>query len=106
MIAAPESIPVFTASMPRSVATASICAPITSTGSSWMAVTPSVFWAVTAVSALAPYTSNAADRLEVGLYARAAAGVRARDGQRDGSTRFVHTGHSSWSHAISQKRYS
>ena len=46
------------------------------------------------------------ERLEVGLYARAASGVGACDGQRDGGASFVHTGHSSRFHAISQKRYS
>ena len=45
-------MPIFTASTPMSLMTASICARITSAGIGWMASTPSVFWAVTAVTAV------------------------------------------------------
>ena len=49
-----ESIPVLTASTPMSLNTASICAAIKSKGTSWMEVTATVFWAVSAVSTLIP----------------------------------------------------
>ena len=59
-IAVLKSIPVFTASDPMSESTASICATTISTGTPWIAVTPSVFWAVIAVTTEAPYTPKAA----------------------------------------------
>ena len=48
------NIPVFTASAPISVSTASIWARMTSVGTSWMADTPVVFWAVMAVMVEVP----------------------------------------------------
>jgi hypothetical protein len=55
-----------------------------SSGSSSMAVTVTVFWAVIAVMAHVPWTPQRSERLQVGLDAGAAAGVRAGDRQRDG----------------------
>ena len=54
MIALLESIPVFTASAPMSVTTASICDSITLVGTSCTVVTASVFWAVMAVRTEVP----------------------------------------------------
>ena len=54
MIGALDSMPVLAASTPMSSTTASICAAMTSVGISCTARTPTVFWAVIAVSALAP----------------------------------------------------
>jgi hypothetical protein len=54
MMAAEESIPVLAASGSMSSSTASICAATTSGGISWIARTPTVFWAVTAVITEAP----------------------------------------------------
>ena len=45
-------MPIFTASAPRSPSTESICASTISVGMGWTACTPSVFWAVTAVTAV------------------------------------------------------
>ena len=59
MISEFEIMPVFTASAPMSVTTASIWAATISGGISWTAVTPSVFWAVIAVSADIPNTPSA-----------------------------------------------
>ena len=73
------SMPIFTASTPMSSATARTCSTITSGGSGWTAVTPTVFCAVIAVMAVIPCTPTAGERLQVGLDARAAAGVRAGD---------------------------
>src|SRR5713226_1755768 len=60
MISALASIPVFAACTPMSSTTASIWARITRTGTSWMSVTATVFWAVMAVIADVPCTPNAA----------------------------------------------
>ncbi len=54
MVAGRDSMPIFTASTLRSASTASICWLTKSGGTSWMAVTPRVFWAVSAVTTLAP----------------------------------------------------
>jgi hypothetical protein len=48
------SMPILTACAPMSPSTASICAARNSGGAAWMAVTPRVFWAVSAVMALMP----------------------------------------------------
>ena len=45
-------IPILTASTPKSPTTASICASTTSAGMAWIALTPSLFCAVTAVTAV------------------------------------------------------
>jgi hypothetical protein len=45
-------IPILIASTPMSLSTASICAMTVSVGTTWTAVTPSVFWAVIAVTAV------------------------------------------------------
>ncbi len=58
--AAEASMPVLTASMWMSSATASICATTMSAGISNTRVTRSVFWAVRAAMALVPYTPSAA----------------------------------------------
>ena len=50
------NIPVLRASGRRSSTTAWICASTTSRGMAWTAVTPWVFWAVTAVMTLVPKT--------------------------------------------------
>ncbi len=47
-------MPIFTASTARSENTASICAVTKSGGTSWIAVTPTVFCAVSAVITEAP----------------------------------------------------
>ena len=52
--AALPSMPIFTAPTSRSANTASICAAMKSAGTSWMAVTPLVFCAVSAVITEAP----------------------------------------------------
>src|SRR4029450_1358671 len=57
---AENSIPVFTASTPMSPKTASSCARTNSGGTSWTAVTPTVFCAVSATTALIPWHSAAA----------------------------------------------
>ena len=49
-----DNIPIFTAATSRSANTASICAATNADGTSWMALTPCVFCAVSAVMALAP----------------------------------------------------
>jgi hypothetical protein len=54
IVAGRDSMPIFTASTSRSEKTASICAVTKSGGTSWIAVTPSVFWAVSAVITEAP----------------------------------------------------
>ena len=54
MTAAFDSMPIFTAPTSRSENTASICAAMNSGGTSWMAVTPLVFCAVSAVITDAP----------------------------------------------------
>ena len=59
MIADVASMPVFAASSPMSVATASICAATVSGGSVCTPVTPSVFCTVTAVTARHPCTPQA-----------------------------------------------
>ncbi len=51
--ASPPSMPVLTARIERSENTASICAVMTGAGTRWVAVTPSVFCAVMAVTAVA-----------------------------------------------------
>ncbi len=53
-MAAVASMPVFTASQPRSVTTASICATTNAGGATWTPVTATVFWAVSAVMAEVP----------------------------------------------------
>ena len=53
------SMPVFKALGRKSVTTASICALTIAVGIESMDLTPTVFWAVTAVTALVPYTSKA-----------------------------------------------
>ena len=55
-MAAVASMPTLTASAPMSPATASICAVTRSVSIARHIVTPSVFWAVTAVMAQVPYT--------------------------------------------------
>ena len=60
MISAVASIPVFTASRPMSVATASICAATVSGGSTCTPVTATEFCTVTAVTATQPCTPHAA----------------------------------------------
>ena len=47
-------MPVFTASQPRSDTTASICAVTKSSGTTCTPLTPTVFWAVSAVIAEVP----------------------------------------------------
>ena len=59
MIAEVASMPVFAASSPMSVATASICAATVSGGSVCTPVTPTVFCTVTAVTARQPCTPHA-----------------------------------------------
>ena len=59
MISELAIIPVFTASTPMSVTTASIWAATISGGDLMTAVTPRVFWAVIAVSADIPNTPSA-----------------------------------------------
>ena len=54
MAAACDSMPIFTAPTRRSENTASIWAAMKSAGTSWIAVTPTVLWAVSAVTTLAP----------------------------------------------------
>ena len=49
-----DTIPIFTAPISRSEKTASICAATNSAGTSWIAVTPLVFCAVSAVMTEAP----------------------------------------------------
>ena len=56
-----KSIPVFAASTPMSSKTASSCAPTKPGGSSWTAVTPDVFCAVSATIALMPWQPAAAN---------------------------------------------
>ena len=53
-ISALASMPILTAATSKSTRTASICATTMSGGARWMARTPSVFCAVSAVIALAP----------------------------------------------------
>ena len=48
------SMPILTASAPRSESTASSCRATKSTGTGWMPVTPCVFCAVSAVITLIP----------------------------------------------------
>jgi len=52
--AEPESMPILTAFTARSENTASICAAIKCGGTSWIALTPMVFCAVSAVTIDAP----------------------------------------------------
>src|ERR1051326_7610420 len=59
MIGADESMPIFTASAPKSVRTASICARTNAGGTSWTPCTPTEFCAVRAVSTDMPNTRNA-----------------------------------------------
>src|SRR5437773_1108697 len=59
MIDAVESMPIFTASAPKSESTESICVPTTSAGRLKTAWTPMEFCAVTAVMTLIPNTRNA-----------------------------------------------
>src|SRR5436190_23567971 len=54
-------MPVLAASTPMSVKTASSCASTNSGGTSWTAVTPTVFWAVSATIALVPWQPAAAN---------------------------------------------
>ena len=54
MVAACDSMPIFTAPTARSENTASICAAMKSGGTSWMPATPKVFCAVSAVITEAP----------------------------------------------------
>ncbi len=54
MIAAFDSMPIFTAPALRSENTASICFVMNSAGTSWMPLTPWVFCAVSAVTTDAP----------------------------------------------------
>ena len=61
IIRAEKSIPVFAASTPMSSKTASSCAVTNSGGSSWIAVTPAVFCAVSATIALIPWQPAAAN---------------------------------------------
>ena len=49
-----DSMPIFTALTSRSENTASICAVTKSAGTSWIAATPFVFWAVSAAMTEAP----------------------------------------------------
>ena len=60
-IAAVASMPVLTAAGGRSPPIASICAMTSSVDTASQAVTPRVFWAVTAVTAQVPYTPHAAN---------------------------------------------
>ena len=55
------SIPILTASTPMSLATARTWATMISGGIAWIAVTPSVFWAVIAVIAVIPCAPHAAN---------------------------------------------
>jgi cyanate permease len=63
IVASSPSIPIFTASMPMSPATALTWATMISGGIGWTAVTPTVFWAVIAVIAVIPWTPQAANAL-------------------------------------------
>ena len=54
MTALVASMPIFTAPILRSRATTAICCVTNSGGTTWTPSTPSVFWAVSAVIALAP----------------------------------------------------
>ena len=54
MAARRDTIPIFTAPISRSEQTASICAAMKSAGTSWIALTPLVFCAVSAVITEAP----------------------------------------------------
>jgi hypothetical protein len=54
IIPASPSIPIFTASTPRSLATARTCAWTTSGGTVCTPVTPTVFWTVIAAIAVVP----------------------------------------------------
>ena len=74
-------MPVFTASTPISDTTASIWSLITSIGTSATAVTPNVFCAVIAVTALVPNTPNAANVFKIRLNARSPSGIGPGDGQ-------------------------
>ena len=82
MTAGCDSMPIFTAATLRSENTASICAAMKSGGTSWMAVTPMVFCAVSAVIDGSAVDAERGKGLQVGLDAGTAAGIRARD--RDG----------------------
>src|SRR3989442_6601281 len=59
MIGAVESMPIFTASAPKSESTEWICVPMNSGGRLKTPWTPTEFWAVTAVITLIPKTRNA-----------------------------------------------
>ena len=84
IVATSPSIPIFTASMPRSSATARIW-PVMIAGSiGCTAETATVFCTVIAVIAVRPVHAGARERLQVGLDPRSAAGVRAGDRERDG----------------------
>src|SRR5690242_17398708 len=61
MTGALDSIPVLAACAPMSSSTASICLAMTSVSISCTAKKPRVFWAVTAVTTLLPYTPSAAN---------------------------------------------
>ncbi len=63
MIGFEKSIPVLAASTPMSSATASSWAVMKSAGSSWMARTPTVLWAVRATIADIPWQPAAANAL-------------------------------------------
>ncbi len=60
-VSAVPSIPILTASTPMSSATARTCATISSDGTWWIASTPTVLCAVTAVSAVIPWTPQRAN---------------------------------------------
>ena len=63
MVVASPSMPIFTASTPRSSATAATCARMTSAGTGEIARTSTVFCAVIAVMAVVPWTPAAANAL-------------------------------------------
>src|SRR5439155_872653 len=63
MVASVASIPVLTAEGRRSVTTEPIWASTCSAGMTCTSCTPTVFWAVTAVTAVVPYTPSAAKAL-------------------------------------------
>ena len=64
-----------------SVSTTSICWAMKAGSTGTTPCTPSVFWAVSAVMAVAAKPPMRGDRLDVGLDARAAAGIGAGDDQ-------------------------
>src|SRR5215211_3471013 len=61
IVTASPSIPVLTASIPMSSATARICAMTMSGGTGWIESTPTVLWAVSAVIAVIPWTPQRAN---------------------------------------------